>query len=137
MQILRECFTLMVLTSVGCGVSLILAWSPAPWMPDEWREDGQISASEVRLDSVLWVDSRSAEDYAQGHLPGAVHLTRENWGSGVMELMLNWLENPRMIVVYCSEADCSASKRLVTRLREAVTGADIYSLEGGWEVLSR
>ena len=136
MPVLLEWLRLSLLALLSCAFSLWLGWVPAPWIAEDWQEQEWISLESLEGHAVLWVDTRSAMDYEIDHVPGAVHLNRDKWGSGVMELMLNWLENPRIIVVYCAEADCGASKRLVARLREAVTGAEIYSLEGGWEVLA-
>jgi rhodanese-related sulfurtransferase len=135
MLLLRQSLILILLTLGGVVLSVVVGWSPAPWRAVEWMGEGEISVETARAREVLWVDARSAAEYAAGHVPGAVHLNEENWGTGVMELMLVWLEDPRMMVVYCAEAGCGSSKQLAMRLREAVTEAEIYWLKGGWEAL--
>ena len=134
---LRQCLILTLLTLAGCVVSLLMGWSPMPWFADKWVEDGEITVREARGQAVLWVDARAEAEYAVGHEPGALHLTDANWDSGIMELMLEWLDEPRVIVVYCGDAGCGTSERLALRLRSAVTGAEVYALKGGWEALRK
>lgn len=135
MLIVRQCWILLLLTLGGSVLSVLVGWSPVPWAAGEWVDKEEISVSAARGQAVLWVDARTAAEYAEGHEPGAIHLNETNWGTGVMELMMVWLEEPRVMVVYCAEAGCGSSKRLAMRLREAVTGAEVYWLKGGWEAL--
>jgi rhodanese-related sulfurtransferase len=137
MFLFRQCLILVLLTLGGSVLSLLVGWSPMPWVADDWVEDGEITVREARGQGVLWVDARAEAEYALGHEPGAVHLTDANWDSGIMELMLEWLDKPRVIVVYCGDAGCGTSKRLAVRLRRAVTGAEVYALKGGWEALQK
>ena len=46
------------------------------------------------------VDVRAAEDYAKGHIPGAVNLPKERWSS------LQGLRKDRTNVIYCYSLVC-------------------------------
>lgn len=137
MRVLRECFVLGLLTVGGCVFSLLAGWSPSPWNAFDWGIREEISITSTRGKSVLWVDARSKEAFAMKHVPGAVHLAEENWDAEIIDLMAAWIKDPRMIVVYCDNADCGTSQRLAKRLREAFAGVEVYALKGGWEAFEQ
>jgi rhodanese-related sulfurtransferase len=63
----------------------------------------------------LFVDARSAEEYAELHIPGAVHLTLEllkEKGAGV----LPGIPSDREMVVYCSMLSCKAALVVAEKL---------------------
>lgn len=136
MRWLLECVSLVVLTVLGSLLSLLMGWSPEPWSAGSWASDGFISLSAIDAE-VFWVDARSQKDYEAGSMDGAIHLGGDNWDDGIVNLLSAWLNDPRMIVVYCGGADCGLSKRMVERLGSALEGAEVYALEGGWEALNR
>jgi rhodanese-related sulfurtransferase len=51
------------------------------------------------------IDVRRAEDYAKGHLPGAVNLPEENWST------FKGLSKDRPNIVYCYSQVCQISIR--------------------------
>ena len=83
-------------------------------------------------DSVLWVDARPEEDFARGHIPGAVLLNEDEWDGQLRTLLTAWSPE-RKLVVYCSARSCNASHAVAERLRNEVGLKNIYVLEGGWE----
>lgn len=102
------------------------------------RDRAGLEAGAVRLTEAaswspapLWVDARSAEDYAQEHIPDAILLNEANFDAGLAELLAAWQPGTR-IVVYCGSLSCGASKAVAERLRAAGM-EDVHFLHGGWE----
>src|SRR3712207_9492474 len=54
----------------------------------------------MKNNEVNVVDVRAAEDYAQGHIPGAVNLPKDQWSS------LNGLRKDKTNVLYCYSQVC-------------------------------
>ena len=98
---------------------------------DEWGvELNEISSWE----SILWVDARSPDAYAELHHDGAIHLSEDDWDSGLGDLLMGWdMDVP--IVVYCDGQHCANSREIASRLRTEMGETRIYWLVGGWEVL--
>ncbi|MGV0110986.1 rhodanese-like domain-containing protein [Arthrobacter sp. CP30] len=83
----------------------------------------------------LVIDTRSAESWSQGRVPGAVHLPNAELAAGIAELAAN-LDTP--IVVYCWGPGCNGSTRgaLIltsagyTNVRELIGGFEYWAREG-------
>ncbi|TYT26400.1 sulfurtransferase [Luteimonas viscosa] len=98
-------------------------------------DPGELSASPAR-DAVL-IDVREPDEYAQGHLPGAVNLPR-----GVLEFQIH--AHPAMgctaseslalpdrpLVLYCRTGGRSA---LAAESLQQLGFSDVHSLAGGFE----
>jgi rhodanese-related sulfurtransferase len=82
--------------------------------------------------AVLWVDARPDEDFARGHIPGAVQLNEDRWQDLLRGMLVIWAPE-RKVVVYCSQRSCNASHEVAERLRKEVGLTNIYVLQGGWE----
>lgn len=50
------------------------------------------------VEPVVWLDVRTAEEFAAGHLSGAINIPHEHVSSGVAELEL---EKGQYIILYC------------------------------------
>ena len=70
------------------------------------------------------VDVRAAEDYAHGHIPGAINLPQEKWDS------LEGLRKDRNHVVYCYTQVCHLAA--AAALAFAGKGYPVMELEGGF-----
>ncbi|AXE32143.1 ArsR family transcriptional regulator [Chromobacterium phragmitis] len=68
----------------------------------------------MRVGDVLLLDVRPSEEYAQGHLPGAVNLTLEQLESG-----LGCLPADLEIVAYCRGPYCALSAQAAAMLHAA------------------
>ena len=71
----------------------------------------------LRTGSRLFVDSRSAEEYARAHLPGAVSLpfqTLEKYPAAVAQI----LASGKPPVFYCTGSECDDSLLLALHLRK-------------------
>ncbi len=73
---------------------------------------------EDRENMPLLVDARTTEDYAQGHIPGAVSLALGEFDLRIGEFMEKTPPD-RFIVTYCNGADCFDSHDLAQLLNGA------------------
>lgn len=83
-------------------------------------------------DTVLWVDARPEEDFARGHIPGAMLLNEDDWDAQLRTFLTAWSPERKMIV-YCSQQSCNASHAVAERLRNEAGLKNVYVLDGGWE----
>jgi len=97
-------------------------------------DSGLVSVAQAKGwgDAVLWVDARPEEDFARGHVPGAMLLNEDQWDAQLRTFLTAWSPERKM-VVYCSRQSCSASHAVAERLRNEVGLKNVYVLEGGWE----
>jgi len=97
--------------------------------------EGSVSLAEaLAWPAVLWVDSRPAREFRQGHFPGALHVHPSDWESGLARLLERWDPEAR-VVVYCDGHGCDISREMAARLREDLGLERVYWLRGGWEQL--
>ncbi len=80
--------------------------------------------------TVAFVDARTASDFAEGHVPGAVHLPPA--GHPDEAGLLAGLRGKRTVVVYDDNSACQLADSVAHRL-SSVGLADVRVLEGGWE----
>jgi rhodanese-related sulfurtransferase len=76
-------------------------------------------------DEVVIVDVRAAEDYAKGHIPGAISLPREKWGQP------DRLQRDKTNVLYCYSQVCHLAATAAVGL--SAEGYPVMELEGGFE----
>ena len=78
----------------------------------------------------IFLDVRPTEDFAAGHIPGAIHFPEEEFESRFPALR-NLPGTAQAIVVYCKSKDCGKSLWTAIRLRhEGLVQTWIYP--GGW-----
>jgi rhodanese-related sulfurtransferase len=70
------------------------------------------------------VDVRAAEDYAEGHIPGAVNLPKDKWQT------LEGLRKDKTNVVYCYSQVCHLAATAAVEF--ASKGYPVMELEGGF-----
>ena len=70
------------------------------------------------------VDVRAAEDYAAGHIPGAVNLPKDQWPT------LAGLRKDKTNVLYCYSHVCHLAAAAAVEF--AAKGFPVMELEGGW-----
>ena len=126
------------------GVALLIAGGinlihpeRIPWVED-WasRVEAQAVSEKVALvqlsevleflreDSRRLVDARSAKEYAQGHIPGAVLAS-----TGLTEV----LNETRPLVLYCTGVECDDSLLLALELRK-LGREDVALFIGGMDI---
>jgi rhodanese-related sulfurtransferase len=128
----RQAFLILAATFVPALVSVAFH----PRKPEFRRPE--LRPGEVTLPmadawgkAVVWVDARPEDDFAHGHVPGAVRLNLEEW-SRLFPVFLDQWQPTRMVVVYCSSRDCGLSSEVAKRLRGSRI-SPTYVLHGGWD----
>lgn len=81
--------------------------------------------------AVLFVDSRNREEYAAGHIPGALSLPLEERIGGLAEDDLS-IPFTKTVVVYCEGGDCATSTAMA-KLISARGFVDVRIFSGGFE----
>ncbi|OGD22470.1 MAG: hypothetical protein A2W03_02605 [Candidatus Aminicenantes bacterium RBG_16_63_16] len=76
------------------------------------------------------VDSRTPEEYAAGHMPGALNVPLASSGRALSDLAARYPPG-QLLVVYCEGGDCQTSTALA-RLIHDRGFRDIRVYQGGW-----
>jgi rhodanese-related sulfurtransferase len=94
-----------------------LAFTTGPVELDRWIRTGE--------DNLVVVDVREAEDFAKGHIPGAISLPKDRWHNP------EGLSKSKTNVVYCYTQQCHLAANACVRF----AGLDypVMELEGGFE----
>ena len=71
------------------------------------------------------IDLRKKEDYAKGHIPGAVNLPEEDWKS------LKGLSKDSNNILYCYNETCHLAARAASHFAES--GYPVTELQGGFK----
>jgi rhodanese-related sulfurtransferase len=143
----------MILLRMAWQSALLLALAAAgayatwKWHPDapplsivaETAPPGEISITDalelVKAQRILWLDARSSEQFAKGHIPGALPLNEQQWEEQVAPLF-DALQNDggkSTVVIYCDAARCEASKRIRDKMLTLPLGDfTILVLHGGY-----
>jgi len=91
------------------------------------KEIDEIDAASARaLESAVWVDIREDDEWQEGHLPGAVHITR-----GYLESRIERVapDKSTPVILYCASAARSA---FGAKSLEELGYEHVYSLAGGF-----
>jgi len=127
------------------GIALVGQWdtskgviSASPTGPEEWKSEEIDSAARAKEifdnGNVLFVDARSQDNYADGHIPGAVSFPVGQFDEQI-ESFLNQNSPDTFIVTYCSGRTCEDSHNLARMLSDVgFTHISIF-IDGfpGWE----
>jgi rhodanese-related sulfurtransferase len=76
-------------------------------------------------EGIVVVDVREAEDYREGHIPGAINLPREKWST------LQGLRKDALNVLYCYTQQCHLAANAAFQFSSQ--GFPVMELEGGFE----
>lgn len=88
------------------AIPLLLACSAAP--QDDKSLDASAFAARVAKNDAQLVDVRTAAEYANGHIPGALNL---DWTGGQLEERNADLDKSRPVLLYCASGRRSAAAR--------------------------
>jgi len=78
----------------------------------------------MKNNEVNVVDVRAAEDYAEGHISGAINLPKDQWPS------LKGLRKDKLNVLYCYSQVCHLAATAAVDF--ASKGYPVMELDGGW-----
>jgi len=137
MKTAKQVFILIGVALLLAGLTNLIHPGRIPWVED-WanRVEAQAVSEKVALvqlsevldflreDSRLFVDARSAAEYANGHIPGAVLASAE---------LTELLNEPRPLVLYCTGVECEDSLLLALELRK-LGREDISIFIGGMDI---
>jgi rhodanese-related sulfurtransferase len=115
--------------SVGAGTRLSPAERAAYYrakMDAEWGPFDLKSALDKKDNSVIVLDTRGAEAFAEAHLPGAINIPTDE-----LPQRLGELDKNKDIVPYCWSVVCHLATRASLYLSEQ--GYTVHELAGGIE----
>jgi len=88
--------------------------------------------SEIGDPKTIILDARAAPFYQQGHIPGALNLSRDDFAADYRRLRLTLdASKNKSIVVYCSGGDCHDSRMVASALL-SLGFAQVRVYTGGW-----
>jgi len=94
-----------------------LAFTTGPVELERWIKTGE--------NNLVVVDVRAAEDFAKGHISGAMNLPKDKWES------LQGLSKEKTNVVYCYTQQCHLAANACAQF--ASRGYPVMEMEGGFE----
>lgn len=131
----RAAKTGLLLALVALAPAAVSAlWHPrAPAWTAPAAGDGTISWAEAHaLPNPLWIDARSPEEFARGHVPTALSLPPAEWETRLEAVLIEWSPE-RPVVVYCGGNGCLASHAVARRLRDELGFTRVHVLADGWK----
>ena len=96
-----------------------LDFTTGPVELERWVKQGQ---------PVNIVDVRAAEDYAEGHIPRAINLPKDQWHD--VKMLKARLRKDKINVLYCYSHVCHLAATAAVEF--AGKGYPVMELEGGW-----
>ncbi len=96
-----------------------LAFTTGPVELERWVQQGQ---------PVNIVDVRASEDFAEGRIPGAANLPKDQWGDA--KQLKAVLRKDKINVLYCYSHVCHLAATAAVEF--AKKGYPVMELEGGW-----
>jgi len=94
-----------------------LAFTTGPVELDRWIKTGE--------DNLVVVDVRAAEDFAKGHIPGAINLPKEKWSNP------EGLSKDKTNVVYCYSQQCHLAANACVQF--SMRDFPVMELDGGFK----
>jgi rhodanese-related sulfurtransferase len=121
------------------GLPLLLDGVPRPSVP-LWVYErlGKVAPDEAHdmweAGSATFIDTRNADDYATGHIPGSICLPHHNF-SNVYPRVRTQLPKDERYLIYCYGSHCGLAMRVAKRLLRDGYQNLIVMREGiaGWE----
>jgi rhodanese-related sulfurtransferase len=80
-------------------------------------------------ENIVIVDVRAGEDYAKGHVPGAINLPREAWRDA------EGLSKDAMNIIYCYSQTCHLAAKAA--LEFSCLGYPVMEMDGGFEAWTK
>jgi rhodanese-related sulfurtransferase len=76
-------------------------------------------------EDVVIIDVRESKDFKKGHVPGAINLPQEKWGT------LAGLRRDTMNIIYCYSQTCHLGAHAAMQF--AAKGFSVMEMDGGFE----
>ena len=78
-----------------------------------------------KREDVVIIDVRESKDFKKGHVPGAINLPQEKWGT------LAGLRRDTMNIIYCYSQTCHLGAHAAMQF--AAKGFSVMEMDGGFE----
>ncbi|MBE0586293.1 MAG: rhodanese-like domain-containing protein [Desulfofustis sp.] len=119
----------------GDGIPLIGDWSAGGASANQ--QDGLVIALEqakerFEKDTALFIDARSAVEYQDGHIAGALSLPLDEAENRSIDL-IDRLYDKKMVITYCDGESCNLSHELAVFLQDMGV-EQVRVLFNGWTV---
>ena len=125
-SLVRQAALLMLLSAAVAMLTNVFRPNPLPWTQSYSQEKlAAIPADKLltpkqaikirNRGDVLFVDARPAEDFAAGHVPGALSFPFDPFADGLEE-RLHRLPKNKTLVLYCSSLNCHLAEDLAETL---------------------
>lgn len=118
------------------GLPLVSDWSPEAQLRLDSGETLAVSLDEAEMlffsRSALFLDARSPDQFAEGHIEGALNLPWQDFDDGFARV-LNGIPPETPLVTYCDGESCASSKELAMALLVKGYG-NVRVLVNGWSV---
>jgi rhodanese-related sulfurtransferase len=128
----RQILLIIGLATLGALLQGLVQGPPASLA--ETDASAVVLSSALAMKGALFVDARSEEAFEESHYPGAIHLSEDNWDTGLGRVVQAW-EPGLPVIVYCDGDGCASSRKLAERLRTELGLEPVYWLVGGWEAI--
>lgn len=134
---MRQTAQLVLISLILGAVSLALNPPTRAVLLDSPQPD-EISVTEANTypGDILWIDARGLGAYEAGHVQGALLLNEDHWQEQFAPVIERWKPGT-MVLVYCDEAACTASRKVAERLRSDAGISPVYVLKGDWTAIKR
>lgn len=137
--------TLRFILLVLCACTIAVVYNHTRPEPMDWirekdpGEDQHLSLTQVmshiQNQSALFIDARSASEYAKGHLDGAYNISsteKEFYFSDVKRQ----LKDASLIILYCTSSRCKQGEIVYRYLiTQGISASKLRLYPGGWAVL--
>jgi len=84
--------------------------------------------------NVYFVDARKPEEFAQGHIKGAINLPSTALFENI-ERVVQYVPQPDLVIVYCGGGNCESSHTVADALRNQFGYINVKVYVKGWEEL--
>lgn len=141
-RVMQTAIQAVVLLAVSAGVGFGLnrmAAEPLPWErePVSFEDERWVMVTgaevmeHINAGSAMVIDARAPEDYASGHILGAINIPEKNLPDSFMEYA-DFLPRDLLLIVYCGGGDCDQSVK-VLELMHTMGFTELGLYEAGWE----
>ncbi len=148
---LKRIGTILLLSAVAAGVANSVHPHGIPWVQD-WSRHVEAKAAKQQIKVIplsvalkkfksgepVFVDARPADEFAQGHIPGAVSVPFQFLDERFQEVV-DLIDSGKELVPYCKNRDCDDSLMLAIELQAMgcsnlvlyVDGFELWEKHGG------
>jgi rhodanese-related sulfurtransferase len=118
------------------GIPLVADWSMETQAANALGENLAIPLEEAEVlfyaGEAVFIDARHSDDYALGHIQGALNLTPEEMEAVHWRVMAG-IPHDAALITYCDGESCSLSKEVALLLREKGY-SNVRMLLNGWSL---